>query len=43
MRTKTFEEMEHDDDMADAWIEEEKIRRYEEALEKESQKGSASL
>jgi len=43
MRKMSIEEMEEQDAMADAWIEEEKIRQYEEVLEKESKNGSESF
>ena len=43
MRKMTIEEMEEQDAMADAWIEEEKIRQHEELLEKESKNGFESL
>jgi hypothetical protein len=43
MKKLTWQEMEEQDSMADAWIEEEKIRQWEEALERASQNGSESL
>jgi len=43
MRKMTIEEMEEIDAQGEAWIEEEKIRRHEESLEKESNNGTGSL
>lgn len=43
MKKMTIEEMEEQDAMANAWIEEEKIRQWEESLERASRNGSESL
>lgn len=43
MRKMTIEEMEEEDAKADMWIQEEKIRQHEEALERASKNGSERL